>query len=165
MAPESQNDPTSSSVSSNSKRPAAPTQLSDDLPGTTTYLTGHDAGGRAVVHSARPGSWKPFGDEGKMGFNQIYTNRFPADLNDEADVAFHEDIISGGKMGLATRGGVVCRMVDFAPLYECSECPIILPKSPLLVTWCIVPKTRTFLRGTQSLVHMLFSAHRERIDC
>lgn len=105
-------------------RPPVPSQLSSDLPGTTTYLTGHsDAGGgsgqaQAVVHSARPASWKAF-DGGAMGFNQIYTNRFPADLNGNGDIAYHDAMVGGGAMGLATKGGVVCRMVDMAPLYEC----------------------------------------------
>lgn len=104
-------------------RPPVPSQLSSNLPGTTTYLTGHSSaadGAKAVVHSARPASWTPF-EGGMMGFNQIYTNRFPADLNGGADVAFHDEIVGGGNMGLATKGGVVCRMVDFGPLYECSK--------------------------------------------
>lgn len=54
-----------------------------------------------------------------MFFNQIYTNSFPADLNENADVKFHDDMMAGGNLGLATKGGVVCRMVDFAPQYEC----------------------------------------------
>lgn len=109
-------------------RPPVPSQLSSHLPGTTTYLTGHSSaadGAKAVVHSARPASWKPF-EGGMMGFNQIYTNRFPADLNGGADVAFHDEIVGGGNMGLATKGGVVCRMVDFGPLYECSKLKLFL---------------------------------------
>ncbi|KAI1208638.1 uncharacterized protein F4807DRAFT_144225 [Annulohypoxylon truncatum] len=93
-------------------------QLSPDLPSTTTYLTGHNEEGKAKVHSARPAAWKPF-EGGVMGFNQIYTNTFPADLNNDADVKYHEEIISSGKLGLATKNGVVCRMVDFGPHYEC----------------------------------------------
>ncbi|KAI0888497.1 uncharacterized protein GGS22DRAFT_198213 [Annulohypoxylon maeteangense] len=93
-------------------------QISPDLRRTTTYLTGHNEEGKAKVHSARPAAWKAF-DEGTMGFNQIYTNSFPSNLNDDADVKFHEQIISSGNLGLATRNGVVCRMVDFGPQYEC----------------------------------------------
>ncbi|RYP35929.1 hypothetical protein DL767_003618 [Monosporascus sp. MG133] len=99
-------------------RPPVTSQLSRDLPGTTTFLTGHNPSGQAVVHSARAASWKSF-EGGGMGFNQIYTNRFPADLNGDADVAFHDEMVGGGGMGLAAKGGVVCRMVDFGPLYEC----------------------------------------------
>lgn len=125
-------------------RPPVPSQLSSDLPGTTTYLTGHDAAsgsGQAVVHSTRPASWKAF-DGGAMGFNQIYTNRFPADLNGDGDIAFHDAMVGSGAMGLATKGGVVCRMVDLGPLYECMskyvptlhmhEPTTCLPKSKVL---------------------------------
>ncbi|KAL7622596.1 hypothetical protein AAE478_008106 [Parahypoxylon ruwenzoriense] len=89
-----------------------------DLRTTTTYVTGHDDEGVAVVHSARPAAWKPF-DGGIMGFNQIYTNAFPADLNGDADVQFHDRVIAGGQLGLASKGGTVCRMVDFGPQYQC----------------------------------------------
>lgn len=54
-----------------------------------------------------------------MGFNQIYTNQFPPDLNKDADIKFHEEVIAGGNLGLATKGGTVLRMVDFGPEYEC----------------------------------------------
>ncbi|KAI0173031.1 hypothetical protein GGR52DRAFT_541657 [Hypoxylon sp. FL1284] len=93
-------------------------QLNTNLRKTTTFLTGHNNEGQAFVHSARPASWKVF-DDGDMGFNQIYTNSFPAELNENADVKFHDEMITGGNLGLATKGGVVCRMVDFAPQYEC----------------------------------------------
>ncbi len=99
-------------------RPPVPSQLSGDLPGTTTYLTGHNAAGQAVVHSARPASWRAL-DGGAMGFNQIYTNRFPADVSGEADVAFHDAAVASGALGLAAKGGVVCRMVDLGPGHEC----------------------------------------------
>ncbi|KAI0007572.1 hypothetical protein F4779DRAFT_498825 [Xylariaceae sp. FL0662B] len=99
-------------------QPKPSPQLSTDLPSTTTYLTGHDDAGTAVVHSVRPAQWTSF-EGGIMGFNQIYTNTSPPDLNGNADVQFHDNIIAGGKLGLATKGGTVCRMVDFGPQYEC----------------------------------------------
>ncbi|KAI1408705.1 hypothetical protein F5Y13DRAFT_172138 [Hypoxylon sp. FL1857] len=111
----------SSSSTSNegTKHQAEPSaQLSTDLPSTTTYLTGHNNEGKAIVRSVRPASWKAF-EGGVMGFNQIYTNTFWPDLNDDADVKYHDEVIAGGKLGLATKGGTVCRMVDFAPQYEC----------------------------------------------
>ncbi|KAI1373190.1 hypothetical protein F4677DRAFT_430515 [Hypoxylon crocopeplum] len=109
-----------SSTSSASKQQAdeLSSQLAADLPRTTTYLTGHNAEGKAIVHSARPAAWKAF-EGGIMGFNQIYTNKFPVDLNDDADVRFHEEVIAGGQLGLASKGGIVCRMVDFGPQYQC----------------------------------------------
>ncbi|OTB00506.1 hypothetical protein M426DRAFT_236243 [Hypoxylon sp. CI-4A] len=93
-------------------------QLSPDLRSTTTYLTGHNEEGKASVHAARPASWKAF-EGGAMGFNQIYTNTFQPDLNGDADIKYHEQVIAGGNLGLATKGGTVCRMVDFGPQYEC----------------------------------------------
>lgn len=54
-----------------------------------------------------------------MAFNQIFTTEFPADLTSNADVQTHDDIIASGKLGLVKKNGVVCRMVDFAPGYEC----------------------------------------------
>ncbi|KAI0018001.1 hypothetical protein F4780DRAFT_563317 [Xylariomycetidae sp. FL0641] len=101
--------------------PAATTTqptLAPDLRRTTTYLTGHTAQGAAQVHATRPAAWAPF-EGGAMGFNQIYTNTFPPDLNGDADVQYHDDALAGGKLGLATKGGTVCRMVDFGPGYEC----------------------------------------------
>ncbi|KAI0379041.1 hypothetical protein F5Y04DRAFT_139563 [Hypomontagnella monticulosa] len=88
------------------------------FPATTTYVTGHNEEGKAIVHSARPAAWKPF-EGGIMGFNQIYTNQFLPDLNNDADIKFHEEVISGGNLGLAMKGSTVLRMVDFGPLYEC----------------------------------------------
>ncbi|KAI1089716.1 hypothetical protein F5B19DRAFT_358722 [Rostrohypoxylon terebratum] len=92
--------------------------LAPDLPRTSTYVTGHNEEGKAKVHSVRPAAWKPY-EGGIMGFNQVWTNTFPSDLNKDADVNYHEEIISGGKLGLANKNGVVCRMVDFGPGYEC----------------------------------------------
>ncbi|KAI1077938.1 hypothetical protein F5B20DRAFT_247873 [Whalleya microplaca] len=111
---------TTPGVSDGDKKPlpVPSPQLSTDLPSTTTYLTGHNDAGTAVVHSVRPAQWTAF-EGGVMGFNQIYTNPSPPDLNNDADVKFHDNIISGGKLGLATKGGSVCRMVDFGPRYEC----------------------------------------------
>jgi hypothetical protein len=54
-----------------------------------------------------------------MGFNQIYTNPFPADLSNDADIAFHDEKISSGNLGLVAKSGTVCRMVDFSPEYVC----------------------------------------------
>ena len=54
-----------------------------------------------------------------VGFNQIYTNKFLPDLNNDADIKFHEEVISGGNLGLALKGSTILRMVDFGPLYEC----------------------------------------------
>ncbi|KAI8628531.1 hypothetical protein F5Y19DRAFT_142922 [Xylariaceae sp. FL1651] len=101
------------------KPPPVPSaQLATDLPSPTTFITGHDGDGKAIVHSRRPAKWTSF-EGGIMGFNQIYTNPFPADLNNDADIRFHDEKIADGKLGLATKGGTVCRMVDFSPEYVC----------------------------------------------
>ncbi|KAI1361699.1 hypothetical protein F5Y08DRAFT_342443 [Xylaria arbuscula] len=92
--------------------------LKTGLPSTTTFVTGHNSEGKAIIHSTRPAKWKAF-ENGVMGFNQIYTNEFPADLNDDADIRFHDDKIASGNLGLAVKSGTVCRMVDFGPGYVC----------------------------------------------
>ncbi|KAI0912377.1 hypothetical protein F4823DRAFT_211190 [Ustulina deusta] len=89
-----------------------------NLPSTTTLITGHNADGKAILQSVRPATWKSF-ENGVLAFNQIYTNAFPADLNGDDDLRFHDDKIASGSLGLAVKSGTVCRMVDFAPEYVC----------------------------------------------
>ncbi|KAK4998148.1 hypothetical protein LTR66_002561 [Elasticomyces elasticus] len=91
----------------------------NDLPGTTTYLTGHDPStGKAVVHETRPAKWTAY-DNNDMAFNVVYTTKFPPDLNDDKDITAHDTLLSSAKLGLVNPGGSVCRQVDFAPGYEC----------------------------------------------
>lgn len=103
-----------------SSRPPNPTQIPNSLPGLTTHITGHDAStGKAVVQESRPGNWSVY-DNKEMAFNVIYTtSQFPANLNDDRDIKAHNDITSSGKLGLVSSNGTVCRVVDFAPGYEC----------------------------------------------
>jgi hypothetical protein len=55
-----------------------------------------------------------------MAFNVVYsTSSFPASLAADADITAHDNLIKGGKLGLVNPGGTVCRIVDFAPGYEC----------------------------------------------
>ena len=90
-----------------------------NLRDVTTYLTGHDKSGKAIVESNRPGSWTIYDDQ-KMGFNVIYTtSEFPANLNNNADIKTHDAVTSSGKLGLVNPKGTVCRMVDFAPGFDC----------------------------------------------
>jgi hypothetical protein len=100
-------------------RPPHRGQVSN-LPGVTTLITGHDpATGRSIVQSARPGAWKSL-DEQHMAFNVVYsTSSFPASLAADADITTHDNLIKGGKLGLVNPCGTVCRIVDFAPGYEC----------------------------------------------
>jgi len=95
-------------------------QLSTNLPGVTTFLTGHDAAtGKAIVHAERPGSWTSL-DKNEMAFNVVFTtSQFPASVNDDADIKTHDALLSSKKLGLVNPGGTVCRMVDFSPGYTC----------------------------------------------
>jgi quercetin dioxygenase-like cupin family protein len=55
-----------------------------------------------------------------MAFNVIYTTSgFPPSLNSDADITAHEEVIKSGTLGLVNPNGSVCRIVDFAPGYEC----------------------------------------------
>lgn len=102
-----------------SERKPTNNQLSQELPGPTAYLTGHDQNtGKAIVHSRRPVDWQKY-DEDKLGMSVAYTTSFPADLNNDADVKSHDDKMKAGKLGLVSGGGTVLRYVDFAPGYTC----------------------------------------------
>lgn len=95
-------------------RPQNPGQLSK-LPGVTHYLTGHDSAGKAIVQSAREGSWSGLLDD-SIAFNVVYTtSEFPASLNDDKDITTHDELMSSKKLGLVNASGTVCRMVDFGP--------------------------------------------------
>lgn len=94
-------------------------QLASDLPGPTTYLTGHDdQTGKAVIRAKRPVKWQTY-DYDQLGMSVAYTTEFPAGLNDDQDVAKHEEKVASGKLGLVSSGGTVLRYVDFAPNYTC----------------------------------------------
>ena len=93
-------------------------QLSQDLPGPTAYLTGHNKEGKAIVYRKDPVQWEAY-DNDKLAMRPAYTTTFPADLNNDADVSDHEKKMSSGKLGLVSGGGTVLRYVDFAPDYTC----------------------------------------------
>ncbi|PPJ53476.1 hypothetical protein CBER1_00411 [Cercospora berteroae] len=100
-------------------RKPTPNQLATNLPGPTTYLTGHDQNtGKAIIHASNPVNWAKFEDD-KLAMSVGFTTRFPADLNNDADVTAHQEKLSSGKLGLVSGGGTVLRYVDFAPDYEC----------------------------------------------
>ncbi|KAI9726834.1 MAG: hypothetical protein M1828_000690 [Chrysothrix sp. TS-e1954] len=95
-----------------SDRPRNENQISA-LPGVKTFLTGHNADGKAIVQESRNAVWTAFGED--MAFNALYTTNFPADLNGDKDIKAHDELIKDGKLGLVKPGGVVCRQVDLAP--------------------------------------------------
>ncbi|KEQ85615.1 hypothetical protein M438DRAFT_405024 [Aureobasidium pullulans EXF-150] len=98
--------------------PSQQPQISD-LPSITTYLTGHNDTGKAIVEATRPANWTVY-DNKEMAFNVAYTtSQFPADLNDNADIKTYDHVLSSGKLGLVNPHGTVCRTVDFAPGFEC----------------------------------------------
>lgn len=99
-----------------SARPPTAGQLATDLPGVTTYLTGHDeSSGQAIIHSVRPAVWTPL-LQNTMGFNVVYTtSQFPASLNNNVDISTHDDLLAAGALGLTNPNGTVARLVDFAP--------------------------------------------------
>lgn len=101
-------------------RPHTENQPATDLPAPTTYLTGHNASGQAVIHSTRPIQWTRY-DGDRLNMAVAYTTCFPADLNGDADVAAHDAKVGRGaeSMGLVTGGGTVLRYVELAPDYEC----------------------------------------------
>ena len=70
-------------------RPTPDNQLAKDLPGPVTFLTGHNASGKAIVHSKQPIKWQTY-DGDKLVMAEAYMTQFPPDLNDDADVALFE---------------------------------------------------------------------------
>lgn len=55
-----------------------------------------------------------------MAFSVAYTtSSFPASVNQDADIKAHNDLMSSKKLGLVNPTGTVCRIVDFAPGYQC----------------------------------------------
>jgi hypothetical protein len=110
-------EPSTTVKMSNERKPTS-NQLATSLPGPTAYLTGHNASGKAVIHSANPVQWDSFDDD-QLSMRVAYTTTFPADLNADADVADHQKKVDSGKLGLVSSGGTVLRYVDFAPNYTC----------------------------------------------
>jgi len=86
----------------------------------TTFITGHNQeNGTAVIQSKRPGQWSSYDDK-LMGFNVAYTtSSFPVSLNNDADLNTHDNLMSKQKLGLVNPNGTVCRIVDFAPEFDC----------------------------------------------
>lgn len=90
-----------------------------NLRGVTAHLTGHNKDGKAIVQESRPADWSAY-EGNQMAFNVIYTtSEFPANLSEDADIKRHDEVRAAGKLGLVNKNGTVCRIVDFAPGYEC----------------------------------------------
>ncbi|KAK4159991.1 hypothetical protein QBC43DRAFT_120984 [Cladorrhinum sp. PSN259] len=113
----------SSSSSSSGNAPPGPPNSMDkplsNLPQPHRYITGHNPSGQAIVHKHNPFIWQPY-DNDNLAFSVAYTtNQFPADLNNDVDVAAHDTLLSSGNLGLVNPKGTVLRCVDFAPGYAC----------------------------------------------
>lgn len=91
------------------------------LPPVTRHITGHNAEGKAVLHSTSEVPTNFFGriapsEKKPMAFNVAYTtSEFPPNLNNDADLAAHDNVIKSGNLGLVNPNGTVFRIVDFPP--------------------------------------------------
>ena len=97
-------------------------QISDTIPTLHRYITGYDpkGSGQSVILQQDTGRWKHMtthGVENNRGHNVLWSNSFPVDMNDDADIKAHEALQDKGTLGLIKPGGVVVRVVDFAPEY------------------------------------------------
>lgn len=99
-------------------RPRQLGQVSN-LSGVNAYLTSHDENGKAIIAEKRPGKWSSYDDQ-LMGFAVIYTtSEFPASLNKKVDLQKHDSLMASNTLGLVNKNGTVCRIVDFAPNFDC----------------------------------------------
>ncbi|KAH6618221.1 hypothetical protein B0J18DRAFT_274265 [Chaetomium sp. MPI-SDFR-AT-0129] len=90
-----------------------------DLPQLNRFITGHNATGQAIVHTQNPFPWASY-DNNNLAFSVAYTtSTFPVDLNNDADITTHKEVLASGQLGLVNPGGTVLRCVDFAPGYAC----------------------------------------------
>ncbi|KAK4147385.1 uncharacterized protein C8A04DRAFT_24627 [Dichotomopilus funicola] len=90
-----------------------------DLHQPNRFITGHNAAGQAIVHTQNPFPWASY-DNNNLAFSVAYTtSTFPADLNNDADITAHKEVLASGQLGLVNPGGTVLRCVDFAPGYAC----------------------------------------------
>jgi quercetin dioxygenase-like cupin family protein len=109
----------SSASTDTTATPRADNGKLSSLPQLHRFVTGHDAAGKAIVHSHNDFNWQPY-DEDQLAFSVAYTtSEFPPDLNKDVDVARHDAVLASGNLGLVNPRGTVLRCVDFAPGYAC----------------------------------------------
>ncbi|KEF58413.1 uncharacterized protein A1O9_06339 [Exophiala aquamarina CBS 119918] len=86
-----------------------------DFGGPRRLITSHNDAGNAVVVSADDLQWQSM-REGAICMSLIYTTSEPTpNLNQDLDIKKHEEKVTGGRIGLVSPGGSVCRMCDFSP--------------------------------------------------
>ena len=96
-------------------RPENEGQLSHGLPGLTHHITGHNPQGQAIVQSTNPAQWTPLLND-TMAFNVVYTtSQFPPNMNNDADLKDHKEVLAKKELGLVNPNGTVARIVDFGP--------------------------------------------------
>ena len=100
-------------------RPHIEGQLAKDLPGITTFITGHDPStGVTTIQEERPAKWHPIDNGGMTFYVPFTTSEFPVSMNRDVDIIKHDQKIDSGKLGIVNPGGTVLRFVDFAPGFE-----------------------------------------------
>ncbi|KAM0287807.1 hypothetical protein ACHAQH_000339 [Verticillium albo-atrum] len=86
------------------------------LPPPTYHITSHDSKTGNSIFTSHPVNPEP---DNKIPQTTLWnlhtTSTFPANLNDEADLAEHFASNVPGMKTLHKSGGTVCRIVDFAP--------------------------------------------------
>ncbi len=90
-----------------------------NLPQIRRLITSHNQDAKAIVHTAEEVKWDCF-DDNQMALGTIYTtSQFPANLNNDADIKGHNDLLQKGPPSIVIPGGTIIRCVDFAPGYRC----------------------------------------------
>ena len=81
----------------------------------TIHTTGHNVGGKAVIHSSAKGKADPYPEKDFWATTLYTTLGLPVDLNGDIDIKLNDDVINSGKLGVVKPNGTVCRFADFAP--------------------------------------------------
>ena len=92
--------------------------LPSGYPHPTVFTTGHNKAGQSIVQTKNPSKWVSVKSD-RYSVSVINTTKgFPVDLNGDADIKSHADLMAKGTLGLVRKDGIVCRMLDFSPLTE-----------------------------------------------
>jgi hypothetical protein len=81
----------------------------------TIHVTKHDDSGFATLHSSTKGKADHYPERAFQATTIYTTVGLPVDLNGDADLKLHEDVMLEGKLGVVKPKGTVCRFADFAP--------------------------------------------------
>ena len=135
-----------------SDRPPAASQLATSLPGPVVFVTGHDDGGTAVLHSRRPVAWTSY-DNADMQMAVAWTTpQFPVTVDGDQDIAAHDARMAAGAMGLVSPGGTVLRYVDLSPGYECLMHRTVSVDYGIVLEGTVVSKLEDTATGAQTVM-------------